>query len=122
VVVVDASALGAIAFDDEKAGQVVARLKGEVLHAPWLFHLEMTNATLSRCRRTPALAERFVAGLTRVLNMPIEVHAVDPLAVFALAVDTGLTAYDAAYLWLSRELNAPLVSLDRELVAAARRR
>lgn len=122
MVVVDASALGAILFDDDKAGQVVARLTGEALHAPTLFHLEMTNATLSRCRRAPALAERFVAGFTRVLEMPITVHAVDPLAVFALAVETGLTAYDAAYLWLSRELNAPLVSLDRELLAAARRR
>lgn len=122
MVVVDASALAAIAFDDDKAGQVVARLKGEALHAPSLFPLEMTNATLSRCRSAPALADRFVAGLTTVLGMPMTVHVVDPLAVFALAVETGLTAYDAAYLWLSRELNAPLVSLDRELLEAARRR
>jgi predicted nucleic acid-binding protein len=122
VVVVDASALGAIAFDDEKAGDVVVRLNGEALHVPSLFPLEMTNATLSRCRRAPALAERLVAGLTRVLEMPMAIHAVDPLAVFALAVETGLTAYDAAYLWLARDLDVPLVTLDRQLAAAARRR
>ena len=57
-----------------------------------------------------------------MLDLPITLHAVDPLAVFALAVETGLTAYDGAYLWLSRELKAPLVSLDRELLAAAGRR
>jgi predicted nucleic acid-binding protein len=74
VVVVDASALCAIAFDDEMAGEVVARLKGEALHAPSLLQLEMTNATLSRCRSTPALAERFVAGLTRVLDLPMTIH------------------------------------------------
>jgi len=122
VVVVDASALGAIVFDDGRAGQIVARLSGEALHAPSLFPLEMANATLSRCRRAPALAERFVAGLGRVLDMPITIHAVDPLAVFALAVETGLTAYAAAYLRLSRDLGAPLVTLDKQLLAAAARR
>lgn len=121
MVVVDASALGAIAFDDEKAGPIVARLNGEALHAPSLFPLEMTNATLSRCRRAPVLAERFVAGLGRVLDMSITIHAVDPLAVFALAAETGLTAYDAAYLRLSRDLGAPLVTLDKQLASAARR-
>lgn len=122
MVVVDASALGAIAFDDQHANEVVARLKGEALHAPSLFQLEITNATLSRCRRAPELAEGFIVGLRKVLDMPIAIHAVDPLAVFALAVETGLTAYDGAYLWLSRELGAPLVSLDTQLLAAARRR
>jgi predicted nucleic acid-binding protein len=121
VVVVDASALAAVVFDDERASWVVARLTGEALHVPSLFHLEMTNATLSRCRRTPALTERFVAGLGRVLSMSITIHGVDPLAVFALAVETGLTAYDAAYLRLSRDLGAPLVTLDKQLLAAARR-
>jgi len=36
-----------------------------------------------------------------------------------LAGDTGLTAYDASYLWLARELHAELVTLDRRLAAAA---
>ena len=81
----------------------------------------MANATLSRCRRAPELAERFVEGLGQVYAMPITIHPVDPVAVFALAVETGLTAYDAAYLSLSRELGAPLVTLDKQLIAAAQR-
>ena len=32
---------------------------------------------------------------------------------------TGLTVYDAAYLWLSQELGVDLVSLDARLNAAA---
>jgi predicted nucleic acid-binding protein len=35
---------------------------------------------------------------------------------------TGLTAYDAAYLWLARHLDAELVTLDTELQRAARHR
>jgi predicted nucleic acid-binding protein len=39
--------------------------------------------------------------------------------VVPLAAETGLTAYDASYLWLSRHLNAELVTLDRKLAKAA---
>lgn len=33
---------------------------------------------------------------------------------------TGLTAYDAAYLWLARELGTELLTLDRSLQQALR--
>ncbi|MFC1661718.1 hypothetical protein ACFL3S_09755 [Gemmatimonadota bacterium] len=33
------------------------------------------------------------------------------------ALELGLSAYDAAYLWLARELNVELVSLDARLDA-----
>lgn len=44
---------------------------------------------------------------------------VDPAAVVHVAVETGLTAYDAGYLWLARELHSDLVTLDAALNAAA---
>jgi len=37
-----------------------------------------------------------------------------------LALETGLTVYDASYLWLARRLGAELVTLDKALDAAAR--
>jgi predicted nucleic acid-binding protein len=45
--------------------------------------------------------------------------AVDYLASLALAEATGLTAYDASYLWLARSLGGELVTLDRKLAAAS---
>jgi predicted nucleic acid-binding protein len=122
VLVVDASALAAVAFDDQSSPEVTARLAGEDLHAPALFGLEMANATVNRCKRTPAQADRLIAGFRHVMQMPISLHEVDPIVVFAIATESGLTAYDAAYLWLSRHLGAPLVTLDKQLAAAARRR
>jgi predicted nucleic acid-binding protein len=44
---------------------------------------------------------------------------IDPPEVVALAEATGLTAYDACYLWLARTLRADLITLDRRLAAAA---
>jgi predicted nucleic acid-binding protein len=36
-----------------------------------------------------------------------------------LATETGLTAYDATYLWLSRSRDSELVTLDRALARLA---
>lgn len=40
-------------------------------------------------------------------------------AAFLLAIETGLTTYDAAYLWLARALGLPLLTFDAVLEAAA---
>jgi predicted nucleic acid-binding protein len=40
-------------------------------------------------------------------------------AVFALAAETGLSAYDASYLWLARSRDAELVTLDKALARLA---
>lgn len=45
--------------------------------------------------------------------------SVDHDAVVELAATAGLTAYDASYLWLSQQLSAELVTLDRQLERAA---
>jgi predicted nucleic acid-binding protein len=44
---------------------------------------------------------------------------VDHPRILDLAEATGLTAYDASYLWLARALGAELVTLDRKLAAAS---
>ena len=44
----------------------------------------------------------------------------DASALAAVAKDTGLTAYDASYLWLARHLGAELVTLDTKLAAVAK--
>ena len=122
MLVVDASALAAIVFGDENAEAVLDLIEGEELHAPSHFLLEMANATLVRCRRSPSNAAVLVESLTRVLSRPLTLHTVPALDVLTLALRTGLTAYDAGYLWLARSLGADLVTLDKQLVAAAAKR
>ena len=50
--------------------------------------------------------------------MVIDIDLIDTLR---LARDQNLTFYDAGYLWLARERAADLISLDGQLVRAARR-
>ena len=45
-------------------------------------------------------------------------HDPDPTDLLLLANATGLTPYDASYLWLAGFLGADLVTLDRRLAPA----
>ena len=119
-VVVDASAMLAVALGEESAQAVAEALDAARLHAPRLLLLEVANAMTTRCRREPLHAAHYAHALHRMLDAPITLHEVEPFEVFALALRRHLTAYDAAYLWLSNQLGCGLLTLDRRLAHAAR--
>ena len=88
---------------------------------PWrLLACELTNTALSKLRRHPAQAAVIRAGLAGVASGDFAIYwsEVDHEAVLAVAEQTQLTAYDAAYLWLARHLDADLVTLDVKLQRA----
>lgn len=120
-VVVDASAVAAVVFG-ESAGDVVRHeLRGQALHAPSLIDYELTHVAWKKLRHTPARAAAILAALGTVGRVGM-IHAQpDMVQVLALAAASGLSAYDASYLWLAKSLGMRLVTLDRELARAAER-
>ena len=58
-------------------------------------------------------------GLAQLGALDLALHPVNPEAVWALALQYKLTAYDAAYLWLAAELRCPLITFDEQLAQAA---
>jgi predicted nucleic acid-binding protein len=116
--VVDASALAAVMFAEPAREEVAARIEGALLIAPHLLPFELANICLSKCRRHPDLRNEMIAQFGRFAALNIDLRDVDFPSVRALADETGLTAYDASYLWLARVLDADLVTLDRELAKA----
>ena len=121
MVVVDASALAAVLFDEPAGAAMVDRLVDHELHVPAVFYFELTNIACSKARMRPANQSAFEASLRDGLDYPISVDAVDFLEVFGLAVRTKLSVYDASYLWLAKRLDVPLVTLDKKLAAHATR-
>ena len=119
VKVVDASAVGALLFDEPEAEVIAARLAGETLTAPALLPFEVTNIALKKILRHPEQRPSLLAAFALLPRLPIDIVGVDQDAVLALAEQTGLTAYDAGYLWLARDLDAELVTLDKRLQAAS---
>ncbi len=119
--VVDASALAAILFQEPRSASIAGRLDGARLKAPFLLGHELAKVCLMKCKRHPDQREVLVQGFRLLRNFEVEAVATDHDAVLALALTTGLTACDASYLWLSRHLDAELVTLDRQLMTEASR-
>lgn len=119
-VVVDASAIGAIVFDESRRDDVLDRLRGLNLAAPALIRHELASIALKKQRARPEERPKLLNALRQYPALRVHEQGIVPAAVFALAVETGLTAYDASYLWLARHLDVPLVTLDGELATAAR--
>ncbi|MDA8048830.1 MAG: type II toxin-antitoxin system VapC family toxin [Rhodospirillales bacterium] len=119
--VVDASAFAALLFGEKEAEAVAASLEGARLAAPALLGFELANVCLTKMRSHPAQREALRAAFRLADRLAVEMIAVDHGAALDLAEVTGLTAYDASYLWLARTLGGELVTLDRKLAAAMAR-
>jgi predicted nucleic acid-binding protein len=118
VKVVDASALGALLFGEPQAQAVARELASAGLAAPALLPFEVANVAVKKIGRHPELRAVVLTAFALSKRMAIETIAVDQDAVIRLASETGLTAYDASYLWLARTLGAELVTLDQALATA----
>ncbi len=119
VKVVDASALGALLFGEPDGALVAERLRAAGLVAPALLPFEIANICLKKVRRHPDQRDALIAAFEMLGRMEVGVMDVDHGDVLGLAERSGLTTYDASYLWLARRTSSELVTLDRQLEAAA---
>jgi predicted nucleic acid-binding protein len=120
-VVVDASAAAALLFGEPGGPGVADRLEGRVLFAPTLLRYEVASVCLKKGIADPRKRDGLEAALRLLPRLQIREIQVPADALVEVAQASGLTTYDAAYLWLSREIEAQLVSLDDRLIRAASR-
>ena len=118
--VVDASVIAAMTFEEPGAEEAEALLDGSDLAAPSFLAYELTNVARKKALLYPQRLEDIERALREALRLEIQSIEVDHLAVLELALGTGLTTYDASYLYLARTLGLPLVTFDQQLLAAIR--
>lgn len=113
--VVDASVIAAIIFGEPEGSRMVTYLEDETLVAPSLIDFELASIALKKIRRVPQRMPEVIAALERSEGLKIDRVAVPRVDVCSLAAETGLTAYDAAYMWVAMSMNTELVTLDHRL-------
>ncbi len=110
-----ASALGDDGSDGERARQ---RLAGERLFAPELLDLEVASVW-RRAARAGRLGERRASqALEDLAALPLGRAPHQPFMSRIWELRDNLTPYDAAYVALAEELEAPLLTADRRLAKA----
>jgi predicted nucleic acid-binding protein len=119
--VVDASALAALIHAEPGAAGVAASLTDAPLIAPALLPHELDSVCARKIRANPRDRLRLLAARALADELGIALVEVDHRGVIELALETGLTTYDAAYLWLTAAHAAELVTLDARLARAAAR-
>ena len=120
--VVDASICVAIYFREPRYREAMRLVQGVDLFAPTLLNYEMASAASQKIDGAPRQRESILAGLSNFLHSGIHRLDVDYLAVVEVVAATGLTLYDASYLYLARLMGLPLLTFDGELSRAARDR
>lgn len=119
-VVLDCSVLSAVLFHEAARAEAMHHMSGKDLHAPTLLDHEVANVAL-RKQRQGLSAESVALGLSVYAAQQITLHRTDVARQVELALQYGLSGYDAAYLWLAAELKVPLVTFDAKLGQAAQR-
>ena len=126
-VVIDASFMLAIVFEDEQTPALTERgrqvsIDGGIVPRHW--QLEVANSVLMSVRRQRIDHAKAATILATLARFKVSIDEPDPMtawtAIYALAAEHRLTVYDAAYLELATRRGLPLASLDRALIAAAR--
>lgn len=125
--VIDASFFASLFLPDEASGKATAQvenLKAGEAQAPALLQIEVSNILIMAHRR------RRITGVERNQisdafdQFPIIFHpahtAHQRAIVLALADKHKLSAYDATYLELALRLDMPLLTLDKNLLKAAK--
>ena len=88
--------------------------------APVLIHSELRNILLGSVRRRDinlADAHFLLTRALALINKPQD-KLVDGSAVFDLAMQSGCSEYDCEFVWLAKDLNLPLLTADKKVLAA----
>jgi predicted nucleic acid-binding protein len=121
MIVVDASALLEALLRTPAAKVVEDRLFAprQTLHAPHLLDVEVAQVIRRYAAKGEIDSTRGRMALIDLADLPLRRYPHDFLLPRIWSLRNNLTAYDAAYVALAEALDAPLLTRDQRLAAAA---
>ena len=118
MIVVDNSVLAGftISADDYHAAAVEARDVDSDWHAPELIRSEFRSVATGHLRR--GSGRDVIDEASHLADQAVTLHRLDHGAVFDVLEKAKLSAYDAEYVALARELGCKLVTTDKQVLDA----
>lgn len=119
-IVVDTSVLIAVIANEPEKAALVEATTGVDLIAPHSVHWEIGNAFSAMLRRDRITLAQAVQAVQAYRKIPIRFMEVELQDTLKIADAMGVYAYDAYLIRCALRYKAPVVSLDRGLLRAAR--
>jgi predicted nucleic acid-binding protein len=121
LIVVDASAVLEVLLRKPRAWLVEERMfaEGASLHVPHLLDLEVTQALRRHTLDGSLTAKRGLEALERLSDLILTRYSHHEFLQRVWSLRHNVSAYDAVYLALAEALDAPLLTTDARLAAAA---
>jgi predicted nucleic acid-binding protein len=121
VIVLDASAAIDWLLQTAVGRQIEGRIysRGESLHAPHLLDLEVAQVLRRLVRETSVSAQRADQALEDLLALRVTRYPHFVFLPYIWRLRHNLSAYDAAYVVLTRELDATLITRDTRLASVS---
>jgi predicted nucleic acid-binding protein len=119
-IIIDASAIIAVIANEPEKAVLIEMTKDTDLLAPLSIPWEIGNAFSAMLKRRRISADQAIQALAIYGTIPIRLVDVDLAEAIRLADRLNIYAYDAYLLCCAQRYKAPLLSLDRDLLAAAK--
>ncbi len=118
-IVIDTSALIAVIVGEPERAEIIAVTAGNTLIGPGSIPWEVGNAFSAMFKQKRLTLTEAEKGLSIFQGIPI--RYIDPnfVAVLKLSKQADIYAYDAYFLDCAIRYRAPLLTLDRKLMASA---
>jgi predicted nucleic acid-binding protein len=118
-VVVDASVIIAVIANEPEKDRLIGLTRGADLIAPFSVHWEIGNAFSAMLKRNRITLHQALQAIEIYRRIPIRFAEVALEESLKIAAELNLYAYDAYLIRCAFKYNAPLISLDKNLVRVA---
>lgn len=118
-IVIDTSALIAVIVDEPERSKIIELTTGSTLIGPGSIPWEIGNAFSAMFKRHRLTLDDAQKGLSIFESIPLRYIKPDFANSVAISKQTNMYAYDAYFIDCAIRQKAPLLTLDRKLIAAA---
>jgi len=119
-IVVDTSVIIAVITNEPQKDRLVRLTKGTNLIAPPSVHWEIGNAFSAMLKRGRLTLHQTLKAIEVYHKIPIRYAEVELEDTLRIAAEHNIYSYDAYLLRCATKYNAPLISLDNNLVRIAK--
>jgi len=119
-IVIDTSAIVAVIFGEPERKAIIKKTTGQTLIGPGSISWEIGNAFSAMFRKGRLSLEEALSSLEIFEQIPLRYTSTDFSHALKIAEQAKIYAYDAYFLDCAIRYNAPLLTLDKQLLGVAK--